>query len=577
MDLPQGAWAGKRRFSGGAGPPLATRMNDMKTIYRNILFGTAALILLYAAIPFSVQAAETGMAQSSPGTEAQGGAPASEGDEWGEPDVEKPQTGRDEDARRRLMEIETWRRKMEAEKAGEEQEQADKVKFEFSGKFKVRLNIRDNLHLDNPGQFWEYDESTYLDERFQLKIDAIYGPFSMVMLFDQGNVPYGWNWKEDSEGTLGKWSEFDTSLPPLVRELYFQYTGAFVLKVGKHNYFVGNGGIVMEGPVDSIKLMYPAGQTFLGRMTLSFAYISMGGAFKEYTEFRQTGGPPSGARNALIGISNKLDGLLFSVETKHGKSLTIEPYALKLFDRGGAGDPDLNLDKDFDLTTMSRDGEFEPLWLGAAISGKGKRISYSADLIYLTGPYSKNRNLNAYAAMVRADYHFERKGFSTGLESGMGSGNKADDTEEDDYKDFSGLWLCKDRRKFGNIFSEDLRAGYFLWGSSLANVTFARAIVELEPFEKIKTALSVVKLWTTESVYKGHGPVGDWSNGASSSMEETRDIGWEADLNVDFSLYKRLNGFIEAGYFVPGDVYQTPDGRQADPASEIVIGAEFVF
>jgi len=552
-------------------------MNNMNAMtYARLLLRAVSLVFLNVAIAFSALAAETNTAQDSSGQKTQG-APANEEDEWGEPDVEKPATGRDEDARRRLMEIETWRRKMEAEKAKKEQEEAEKVRFEFSGKFKTRLNMRDNLNLNNPGQFWDYDQGTYIDERFQLKIEAIHGPLAMVMTFDQGNIPYGWDWKEGSEGTLGVWSEFDTSLPPLIRELYVQYTGAFVLKVGKHNYFVGNGGIVMEGPVDSIKLTYPAGQTFLGRMTFSLSYIAMGGAFKDYVEFRQSGGPPSGARNALLGISNDLDGLLFSAETKIGASLTIEPYVLKLFDRGKAGDSDLNLDKDFNLTTLPRDGEFEPMWLGAAVSGKGERISYSADLIYLTGSYIKGRDLNAYAAMLRVDYDFKSKGLSTGLEFGMGSGNKADDTEKDDFKDFTGLWLCKDRRKFGNIFSEDLRAGYFLWGSSLSNVTFARAIIGLEPVRKLKATLSVVKLWTTESVYKGRGPVGDWSNGAALSTEETRDIGWEFDLNFDFELLERLNGFMKTGYLVPSDVYQLPDGKQADPASEIVIGAEFVF
>jgi len=533
--------------------------------YTRLLFGAASMIFLNIAIVFSALAAETDTTPS---------APASDEDEWGEPDVEKPKTGRDEDARRRLMEIETWRRKMEAEKTKKEEEEAEKVRFEFSGKYKPRLNIRDNLNLNNPGQFWEYDEGAYFDQRFQLKIDAIYGPLTMVMLFDKGN--YVFDWKEGSEGTFDRWSEFFTVDSAWIRELYLQFTGPLVVQIGRKNIVVGNGGVVLEGPSDMLSVSYPVGKTPIGRMTLSLTYIAVSGGYRDYTSFRKTG-PPAGDRNALFGIANKMDGLLFNASVKPGKHLSIEPYALKLFDRGGVGNSDLNLDKDFDLTTMPRDGKFEPLWLGAAISGKRERISYSADLVYLSGSYTNNRNLNAYAALARVDYDFERKGLSTGIEFGMGSGNKADDTEEDDYKDFSALWLCKDRRKFGNIFSEDLRAGYFLWSSSLANVMFARAIIEMEPTEKLKTTLSVVKLWTTESVYKGHGPVGDWSNGAALSTEETRDIGWEFDLNFDFELLKRLNGFVKTGYLVPSDVYQLPDGRQADPASEIVIGAEFVF
>ncbi len=88
----------------------------------------------------------------------------------------------------------------------------------------------------------------------------------------------------------------------------------------------------------------------------------------------------------------------------------------------------------------------------------------------------------------------------------------------------------------------------------------------------------MAKLWTTESVFEGHGPVRDWSGGTSASTEKTRDIGWEIDLNLDFPLYKnRLRGFTEFGYFIPGDVYRRADGQKADPASEIVVGTEFEF
>lgn len=504
-------------------------------------------------------------------------------DEWEEPVVLEADTkkARDDEARRRLTELETWKRKQDAKTAKEEEEAKDKTKFNFSGKYKLRLNVKDNINLNNPKQAWTYDNYTYLDQRVQLKIEAERGHLTGVVVFDKGNFVF--DWKEDSEGTLDRWSEFLTVNSALFRELYAQYTGNLIVKAGRQNMMAGNEGIVLEGPVDALKFTYPLGQTPLGRVSGSLAYIAVAGGFKNYTNFRNSGGPPAGDRSAVLGIANKLDGVLLSFNIKPKKDLVVEPYILAVLDRGKSGDPDLNLDKDFDTATTPRDGSFEPVWLGLAVSGKEDKISYTADMIYLSGSYTTARDISAYAFMLRGDYHAGKVGFldkfSAGLESGMGSGNKADDSVSSNYKNFRGLFLCKDRRKFGNIFSEDLRAGYYFWDSSLANVTFIRAISGFEPVKNLKAEVAVAKYWTTESVYKGRGPVPgiDWSSATSLTTEKTRDIGWGIDLDLNFPIYKQLKGFTEAGYFFPGTVYQQSNGQKADPASKIVLGAEFEF
>lgn len=506
--------------------------------------------------------------------------PPADIDEWAEPVVkEEPAKGRDEDARRRISELETWQKKQAAEEAKLEEESRDKTKFTFSGKYKLRLNIKDNVNLNNPTQSWTYDNTTYFDQRFQLKIEAERGPLSGVVVFDKGNFVF--DWKEDSEGTLDRWSEFHTVNSALIRELYVQYTGDFFVKAGRQNIMLGNEGIVLEGPVDAFKIGYPFGKTPLGVLTGNLAYIAVAGGFRDYTNF---GAGPAGDRSAVMGIANKLDGYLLSFNLKPKRELSIEPYVLKVYDRGRAGNPDLNLDKDFNASTTPRDGDFQPLWTGLAISGVDEKFSYTADLIYLTDSYSGERDISAYAVMARGDYKFSDIGFlrrfSAGLEGGLGSGNEIEDPDDGDYKNFRGLFLCKDRRKFGNIFSEDLRAGYFFWDSSLANITFGRATIGFELVPELRTSLAFTKYWTTEAVFKGQGPVPgiDWSSGTSLTTETTRDIGWGVDLDLSFPIYKKyLTGFSEIGYFVPGGVYQQADGQKADPASKIVLGAEFEF
>ena len=79
---------------------------------------------------------------------------------------------------------------------------------------------------------------------------------------------------------------------------------------------------------------------------------------------------------------------------------------------------------------------------GACSFGKEGKISYMADMIYLAGSYTTARDISAYAFMLRGDYHAGKVGFldkfSAGLESGMGSGNKADDSVSSNYKNFRG-------------------------------------------------------------------------------------------------------------------------------------------
>jgi len=542
---------------------LEKRISDLETLINKLLEGKQ----ISAPAPKEPSVAEEKK------KEVPALKPVKAEDEWAEPVVEKETTkGRDEEARRRLTELETWKKKLDAKTAKDAEEASERVKFDFSGKYKLRLNTRSNFNLNNPKQAWQYDNMTYLDQRFQLKIDAEYGPLSTVLVLDKGNFVF--DWKEDSEGTLDRWSEFQTVNSALFRELYVQYTSNYAVKAGRQSMIIGNGGLTLEGPVDALKFTYPLGQTPLGRMSATLAYIAVAGGWKNYNNFTY----PAGDRTAVLGVANKLDGWLLSLDIKPKKDLTIEPYILKVFDRGKADSPDLNLDKDFNANTTSRDGGFEPLWIGAAISGKEDKFSYKADLIYLTGAYTKTRDINAYATVLYGAYDF--KAVKAGLEFGRGSGNKAEDPSTEDFKYFSGLFLCKERRKFGNIFSEDIRAGFFLWDSNLANVTFARAVADFEPVKKLKTNISLSKLWTTESVYKGRGPVSnwwDWGRGQSTTTAKTKDIGWEMDLNMDFPIYKRLRGFVEAGYFVPGAVYQKANGQKPDPASEIVAGAEFEF
>lgn len=500
------------------------------------------------------------------------------GGEWDEPEIERKAEGRDEEARRRLLVLETQMRKTTAETAKADEERKNRPQFEFSGKYKAQINSRNNFDLGNPLQKWKYDNATFFDQRFSFQIDASYESLLARLVLDKGNFVF--DWKEDGEGTLERWGQFHTVNSQLVRELFVQYTGPFVLRAGRQNWDVGQN-ITLEGPMDGIRIQYPFGQLPWGNTTLSAGYMAVAGGWNSYANFNASGGPPAGDRQAVFGASNKLGAYYFDLDIRPGRGLRFKPYQLKVADHGKLGDSDLNLDKDFNAATLPRDGGFRPMWTGLNASAELGKWKLDAEAILLTGDYTTTRKLRANALQVKAARDFGKVGAlgntTLGLQFGRGSGNGTDSTARGTMRNFSGLFMCRERNKFGNIYSEDIRAGYYFWDSNLSNITYLRADLTLEPVKGLKLVPAVARMWTTKSVFVGRGPVFDWSRGAATSTARTRDVGWEFDLDISYPLYKFVEGFVSLGYFRPGEVYERPDGRSAKSAWEVVLGAEVKF
>lgn len=515
---------------------------------------------------------------------ARAAAKSSAGGEWDEPDVEKRPEGRDEEARRRLLAIETQMRKTGAEAAKREEERKDKFKLDLSGKYKGQLNTRSNFNLENPNQQWTYDNATYFDQRFQLTLDATYESLLTRLTLDQGNFVF--DWKEDSQGTQSRWGEFLTTNSMVVRELFVQYTGPFMLRLGRQNWDVGHS-LVLEGPVDGVRLQYPLGRLGWGQTTFNAGLLSVGGGWSSYQGFRQSGGPPAGNRNELLGASNELYGFYADLDIRPSRTASVRPYLLKVQDSGGASSSDLNLDKDFNAATNPRDGHFHPVWAGIAVSADVKPWKFDAEAVSLSGDIAQARKVSASALYARVARDLGKTGslgdLTLGLEFGRGSGNGTANASSGTLHNFNALFLCRDRHFFGNIFSQDIRAGYFLWDSNLSNITYLRFDATLEPVKGLKAKPYVTRIWTTEGVFAGAGPVFDWSTGfggaasTASTTRTTRDVGWEIGVNASYPLLRNVDGFLSLGYFQPGAVYARPDGSNPRRALEMVIGAEIKF
>lgn len=504
--------------------------------------------------------------------------PASSGGDWDEPELDKKAEGRDEEARRRLLVLETQARRNAAEVAKQQEELKDKFSFAFSGKYKGQFNSRNNFDLGNPQQQWKYDNAKFFDQRYSLQVDASYGALLTRLTLDKGN--FAPDWKEDSEGTLERWGQFQTVSSPLVRELFLQYTGPVMVRMGRQSWEIGQR-IVLEGPTDGIRLRYPLGQLPWGQTSVSAGYMAVAGGWGSYDSFNASGGRLGGSRQAVFGASNGLHAFYADLDIRPSRALRIQPYVLQVSDRGGSSDADLNLDKDFSAATLPRDGGFQPLWTGVAASLNVGKWTFDAEAVLLSGDYTADRKLRASALVMKTAHDFGKVGpfadVSSGLQVGRGSGLGTSDPDSGTMRNFSALFMCRERNKFGNIFSEDIRAGYYFFDSNLANITYLRLDTTFGLREGLKLTPSVTKLWATKEVFAGRGPVGDWSMGGAMSTQRTRDVGWEVDLALSMPLHKHLEGFFSAGYFRPGAVYARPDGGKPGAAWELVLGAEVKF
>ncbi len=510
--------------------------------------------------------------------------PAAAGGEWDEPEVDKKPEGRDDEARRRLTVLETQARKNAAEAAKVAEQNEGKFKFDLTGKYKVQYNSNKNFNLNNPNQQWAYDTASYFDQRFQLTLDASYESFLTRLTLDQGNFVY--DWKEDSEGTQTRWGEFLTVNSQLVRELFVQYTGPVMVRVGRQNFDAGHS-IVLDGPQDALRLQYPLGNPGWGQTIANVGYLAPAGGWSSYQAFRQTGGPPAGIRTELVGGSTKLGAYYLDLDVRPTHTVRVRPYLLQVADSGTAADADLNLDKDFNAATTPRDGGFKPRWLGVAFSSDGKPWKFDAEAVSLTGNITRDRKIDAYALYGRGERDLGRAGglgrTSFGLEFGRGSGNGTDDANTGTLHNFNALFLCRERHMFGNIFSQNLRAGYFFWDSNLSNITYAKFDMTFQPGHGLKLTPAITRMWATKAVFAGAGPVFDWSTGfgraasTASTTRTTRDVGTEFDLNGSFPLVRNVDGFFSFGYFRPGAAYAQADGSNPNRAVKLVVGAELKF
>jgi hypothetical protein len=355
----------------------------------------------------------------------------------------------------------------------------------------------------------------------------------------------------------------DTLVPTNVRWAYLQYTGPVVARVGRQLMELGHD-IVLQGDMDTARVdkafsLPDVGSLAVGAAYSKFPFVSGGAGTLDDTD---------------------LDAWMATLDFRpfHWvKGLKLKPYAYKVVDlsrRTSTSRPlDLNLDRDGNPNTTPRDGGIEPLWVGLAVDGRRGDLEYWLEGVKLTGSFNRNRDFDAHAVVGNASYKIDQYTLQLTAGFGSGAGGRGATNEHDDFNEFLAAFVCKDRFHYGSLFSRDINGGFGLFQSNLANLTFVRPRLDVALSPNLGFGVSYTYLRTTERVYEGVGPQGFF--GVPVSGKRTNDVGHDFGFEASYRVAKPVTVFTRFGYFLPGDVYQLPGGRGADPAYELVIGTEF--
>ncbi|MBI1927961.1 alginate export family protein [Candidatus Poribacteria bacterium] len=400
--------------------------------------------------------------------------------------------------------------------------QSDETEIHLSGFLRMRATGEMNFDLNDAD---DSDKAVdFFDARSYLTLEVIRKPFNLVFSLDlAGN--------EFNDGTvLG--NENPTVLRefnPDLRHLYLQYNGFLTFSLGRQPAQAGHG-IVSHIIRDSFRTSKK-----VGSVTFVFNVIKGG---ENITEI--PGGAKPRALNHPTGADDDLDAFHFVTAFRPKENF--------------GGKIEILWQRD----TSPNDRFPEKLFIDINADGKiGHHFDYAAELALLRGqtPDLGRGRLDNEAFLIYADgtYHFRR--FSGGLSFGLGSGD--DEKNDDKQKNFQNLFMDETGFHYTNLFSDDIH-GYdgtpasLGRGSGFANVTFLQPHVSVQLMDDLWLKASYTRLIATQDQIKGTGPLG---NLTATSTAETRDIGDEIDLNLDYKIDANANWFLKLGAFFPGEIY----------------------
>ncbi|TNF55587.1 hypothetical protein EP227_02300 [bacterium] len=162
----------------------------------------------------------------------------------------------------------------------------------------------------------------------------------------------------------------------------------------------------------------------------------------------------------------------------------------------------------------------------------------------------EDADFEGWALLVGGDYMIGD--IKLAAEFAYGSGQ---DLEEKDLEGFVTILPAWEHYTF--VYEARTIAATGMRGTGLTNTMYINVGAEAKPMPDLRAMLDIYWLQADEEAILGLG-----CTPATCSKDD--DLGWEIDWKVEYDIDKNLLYYIEGGYFLPGDAYETPTGDADD-------------
>ncbi len=338
------------------------------------------------------------------------------------------------------------------------------------------------------------------------------------------------------------------------RYLYLNYNGFVKASAGRLPLKLGNG-IVVSTIRDSAKVVKPLKPYAFGGV------IVKGGETIPNT----VPPDPEGSKD------NDLEAFVIFGKYKQ-KNLALQlTYAFQKDSRRDQGFP-------------------EKQYVDLTADGSSGRLSYQLEAAWFGGetPYkaAKGERLNNDAWMGYARFQYALPDIRSGVGFAVGYGGGDNDPTDNDQSDFQSLFMNAIGFHIANIYGNDIH-GYDSYipgtagadgnnaGAGFANTTFLQLSAFHQPTDRLKIEGILSYFVASEDQLIGEGVLLHPNDGTAAPGETERsdDIGWEADLNFNYTITDSFSFYTRLGYFSAGDIW----GRSAPSAKKIQGGLLFTF
>ncbi len=414
----------------------------------------------------------------------------------------------------------------------------------IEGRIRIRGNSYNNLDLNKGDR--KDNRNDFVDLRSYIILRAGRDNWSGVAGLDLAGDDF-------NDGVVlgnddpGKNRQIDVG----VRYLYLDYRNHFILRIGRQPARVGHGIAS-----NIIRDMFKVGWDF-GRFDIVLVWVK--GAEGD----SQAGDVPTTRRilGGGTGDDQDLDAFGVVMNTSLSEGGNLQFYLIRKFD-----------------TTEEKKHTEHML---AGLSGSGvvlRNLLLKFEFNYLGGRTPKgmegsppDRRADIEALMLYLDGTYSYNHLSGGIAFGYGSGDN--NPSDGVLRNFQNFFIDETGFHYTYLFSDDIhgydgRSADTGRGSGFANITWLGFRLGYS-IRGLKIGGSYTYLMATRCQKEGSGPLGDGSP-LSSSM--TRDVGYEMDGDIYYTVNDTVNIGLRGGVFFPGRIY-----RYRDVASKMELTVEYRF